>query len=72
MRVKWAPGEVCNTGGDDYLVPFNENSSGSWFKAFSFKSRKAAPKKQEEKKEEIKKEEKKTDVVDLFFDTFKF
>ena len=22
-RVRWAPGELCNTGGDDYLVPFN-------------------------------------------------
>ena len=55
MRVKWAPGEVCNTGGDDYLVPFNENS-GSWFRSLSLK---AAPKKQEAKKEEIKQEEKK-------------
>ena len=22
MRVKWAPGETTNTGGDDYLLPF--------------------------------------------------
>ena len=41
MRVKWAPGEVCNTGGDDFLVTFNENS-GSWFRSLSLK---AAPKK---------------------------
>lgn len=75
MRVKWAPGEVCNTGGDDYLVPFNENS-GSWFKSFSFSSTKAAPKKQEAKKEETKKEEKKENVVQNtffeIFDSFKF
>ena len=60
MRVKWAPGEVCNTGGDDYLVPFNDNT-GSWFnvsspigyfKSFSFSPSKAAPKKEEIKKEE--------------------
>ena len=75
MRVKWAPGEVCNTGGDDYLVPFNDNT-GSWFnvsspigyfKSFSFSSGKAAPKKEEIKKEETKKEEKKEDAVGLFF-----
>ena len=22
-RVRWAPGELVNTGGEDYLVPFN-------------------------------------------------
>ena len=22
LRIKWAPGETTNTGGDDYLVPF--------------------------------------------------
>ena len=58
MRVKWAPGEVCNTGGDDYLVPFSENT-GSWFSLFSFYSSKTAPKKQEATREETKQEEKK-------------
>lgn len=23
MKVKWAPGECCSSGGEDYLVPFN-------------------------------------------------
>ena len=23
-RVRWAPGELCNTGGDDYLMPFRD------------------------------------------------
>ena len=23
-RVKWSPGEICNTGGEDYLIPFRD------------------------------------------------
>ena len=22
MRVRWAPGEICNSGGEDYFLPF--------------------------------------------------
>ena len=24
MRVKWSPGQIANTGGDDYMVPFSD------------------------------------------------
>ena len=50
-RVRWAPGELCNTGGDDYLVPFNLVPEGATSAgAIKVEETKTAPAQEEEKK----------------------